>query len=244
MALTKCKECGAEISTKAITCPKCGAKVPERTSFVTWLVLIFIIFVTYSILSSPTPTKSDSSETVSRGNTSEAGSAATVSEVKETPSQPEPAWHTSSSTDEMTGESRYFAFSPSVKPARSMSFPYSDVSGRLAVGCDSDSEWVYAIFDSAPNLANDETKDGYSLVRTRIKWDEELERVELTQNWGARSLHFSNAEYVIRQILTAREALFELQWHGEQPVYFKFSLNGSTKALQEIRGKCNANDAA
>ncbi|WP_412514572.1 MULTISPECIES: zinc-ribbon domain-containing protein [Shewanella] len=30
MALVKCKECGEEVSTKAKTCPKCGAKAPTK----------------------------------------------------------------------------------------------------------------------------------------------------------------------------------------------------------------------
>ena len=38
MSMAKCKECGAEISTKATACPKCGAKVPKRTSMFTWAV--------------------------------------------------------------------------------------------------------------------------------------------------------------------------------------------------------------
>ncbi|NJO35715.1 MAG: zinc ribbon domain-containing protein [Rhodospirillales bacterium] len=41
MALIKCKECGKEISRSAKTCPNCGYK-PRRTSFLTWLVTIFI----------------------------------------------------------------------------------------------------------------------------------------------------------------------------------------------------------
>lgn len=32
MAMTKCKECGAEVSTKAEACPKCGAKQAKKTS--------------------------------------------------------------------------------------------------------------------------------------------------------------------------------------------------------------------
>ncbi|MGN0661475.1 MAG: zinc-ribbon domain-containing protein, partial [Oscillospiraceae bacterium] len=42
MALTKCKECGYEISKKAKNCPNCGAPA-NRTSCLTWLVLILII---------------------------------------------------------------------------------------------------------------------------------------------------------------------------------------------------------
>ena len=42
MALTKCKECGEEISKKATQCPKCGAPAKKKTSLVTWMITIFI----------------------------------------------------------------------------------------------------------------------------------------------------------------------------------------------------------
>ena len=38
MALTKCKECGHDVSNKAKSCPKCGAPAPKRTSILTWIV--------------------------------------------------------------------------------------------------------------------------------------------------------------------------------------------------------------
>ena len=44
MALTKCKECGEEISKNAEKCPKCGAPQKKKTSLFTWLVTIFVIF--------------------------------------------------------------------------------------------------------------------------------------------------------------------------------------------------------
>lgn len=51
MALTKCSECGHEISKTASACPSCGAKV-KRTSFVTKLVLgLIVLGVIGSILS-------------------------------------------------------------------------------------------------------------------------------------------------------------------------------------------------
>lgn len=42
MALKKCKECGHEVSTSAAACPSCGAKVPKKTSMITWIVVLFI----------------------------------------------------------------------------------------------------------------------------------------------------------------------------------------------------------
>ncbi len=46
MALVKCKECGAEISDKALDCPKCGARLrkPKRTLFGKIVKFTFIAF--------------------------------------------------------------------------------------------------------------------------------------------------------------------------------------------------------
>jgi len=44
MAMTKCKECGNEISTKADACPKCGAKI-RRTGCLTMGIAILIALV-------------------------------------------------------------------------------------------------------------------------------------------------------------------------------------------------------
>lgn len=96
MALVKCKECGEDVSTKAKTCPKCGAKAPKKTSLFTWLVLAFIIFVVYAANQAPTvPSKPKSTSTSTVLQKSEA-----VKKV--TP--PKPSWVTSTSKDEMTGK--------------------------------------------------------------------------------------------------------------------------------------------
>lgn len=44
MAMTTCKECGSELSTKAEACPKCGAKVP-RTSAAASGCLVIVVFI-------------------------------------------------------------------------------------------------------------------------------------------------------------------------------------------------------
>ena len=50
MALTKCKECGNEISTKAEACPKCGAKRPKATSGFTWIMGGLVGLMVYSCI--------------------------------------------------------------------------------------------------------------------------------------------------------------------------------------------------
>lgn len=46
MALINCKECGAEVSDKALVCPKCGARLrkPQRTFFGKLIKYSFIGF--------------------------------------------------------------------------------------------------------------------------------------------------------------------------------------------------------
>jgi hypothetical protein len=45
MALKPCRECGAQVSTAATSCPKCGAGTPKKTSVLTWVIAGFAAFV-------------------------------------------------------------------------------------------------------------------------------------------------------------------------------------------------------
>ena len=45
MAIKPCKECGNQISDKAESCPQCGAKQRKKTSWITWGVGIFVVFL-------------------------------------------------------------------------------------------------------------------------------------------------------------------------------------------------------
>lgn len=49
MALTKCKECGGQVSTTANACPHCGAKVPKQTGgcglVIGWLIIAFFLMM-------------------------------------------------------------------------------------------------------------------------------------------------------------------------------------------------------
>ncbi len=43
MALKKCRECGGDVSTKAASCPKCGAKL--KGSGIGCLIVIIIVII-------------------------------------------------------------------------------------------------------------------------------------------------------------------------------------------------------
>jgi hypothetical protein len=119
-----------------------------------------------------------------------------------------------------------------------MNFPYSDVKAWLGVGCDGSNEWAYIGFNKSPNLVDTETEDGYNTIRTRIKWNDSIQKVTLIQEWGASFIHFQNDRDAISKIVSSNSALLELKWHGQQATYFKFPLDGSSAALKSMRSKC------
>jgi hypothetical protein len=224
MALINCKECNEQISNQAKSCPKCGAKTPKKTSWFTWTIIIFIILIIYFSTNTSTNTSPQT-----KGET-----------ATQTPEKAviKPTWETSTSKDEMTGEMSAYMHSPEASSSKDMDFPYSDTKAWIGVGCNKKSEWAYVGFSNTPNLANTENEDGYHVINTRIKWDSKIEKVALTQNWGADFLHFPDDSSTIKKLEASKTVLLELQWHGQQPTYFEISLEGTAKALSEIRAKC------
>lgn len=148
------------------------------------------------------------------------------------------AWDVGVSKDEMTGKKKSYATSSMVKSTKPMGFPYKGVKSWLGIGCNNESTWVYAGFTSSPNLSGDKTKSGFNEIKTRIKWDDDVEKTTLTQTWGAKALHFNNDDMVIKRIVKANSVLLELNWHGNGPTYFNYSLNGSSKAIKKLAKEC------
>ena len=52
MALTKCRECGQEISSEAVSCPHCGAPKPQKKSSLesSFQGILGILFITFLVL--------------------------------------------------------------------------------------------------------------------------------------------------------------------------------------------------
>lgn len=148
-------------------------------------------------------------------------------------------WNTHNSVDEMTGESSNFAISPAVTSTTQMSFPYGGTEGRLVVACNEQQEFTYLMFTQSPNLLNTDTQDGYDRISTRIRWDDEVENITMTQEWGSSALHFRHASNVISKIMSSNKVLLELNWYGNGRTYFEFSLNGSADAISKIRQSCS-----
>lgn len=61
MALRKCKECGKDVSTKAKSCPNCGAIVKKQTSCLTYFVVIILAIIIIKMIAGSSSTQPSSS---------------------------------------------------------------------------------------------------------------------------------------------------------------------------------------
>ena len=145
-------------------------------------------------------------------------------------------WSISSEKDEMSEEISWYANSPTVTATEEMGFPYKGTKAWIGVGYDGDNTWAYFGFTNQPNITNDDTKDGYNVIPVRIKFDDDIKKTFLRQDWGSKFLHIRNKN-LIEDIKKHKTLLLELKWHGEDEVYFEFPLNGSADAINKIHNK-------
>jgi|GEM_PF-1108099 hypothetical protein len=241
MSLINCPECSNKISSEAPSCPKCGfvngAKKKKKTGIFTKMFAFFLVVVFIGRIASLQDNDSYSKNTGRSTSSGTASNSSPVSNEKDS-SERRPSWSTVSSKDEMTQKESHYATSPYVSSTKPMRFPYQDIDSWIGVGCNSDSHWVYFGFSKAPNLTNKETRDGYNDIGTQVKWDDTIEDVRLIQKWGARSLNFHEKDNILERLMKSRNVLLSLDWHGQNNVYFKYSLNGSSAAINEILSKC------
>lgn len=82
MALVKCKECGADVSSKAAACPKCGAKPTKKTSIFTWVVLVVTLIAAWAMITGESGLSSSSSTTAAAGSSPSARKAEALKGVE------------------------------------------------------------------------------------------------------------------------------------------------------------------
>lgn len=128
MAMTKCKECGNEISTKADACPKCGAKQVRTSGCAKVVLLFFGLIFFFAILGQCSRNGDDGTPAAS---TTTSAAPATVPESAAaapggTPPTPQPGaqWHYSQDEDPMAKGTAYHAAVLSTNTVN-FTFPYS-----------------------------------------------------------------------------------------------------------------------
>ncbi len=131
MAMTKCRECGAQISTKAEACPNCGAKRKSNSGCGTLIGVAVLIVVALALIgqcsSNTSPTTSSSANQTSTPHASAAlvnQPQASTSPARATAPQPGSQWDYRQDKDPMGKGAAYFASVLSNNTVN-FGFPYS-----------------------------------------------------------------------------------------------------------------------
>lgn len=224
MALKACKECGHNVSTSAESCPSCGAPIKKRRSGGRGggcLLGVVAFFVLAALIATCEPPGYQEQPTSIE------------------PSKPVvPVWTSRSQKDQMTGDIRGVALSPNAGPTQKQDFPLHNLLAWLNVNCSGSREWAAIGFTSPPNLIDDETRDGYNLIQTRLRWDSTIHETTLLQEWGSDFLQFDEDAVAIQRIQAGETVLLELNWYSHGRIYFEFDLTGSSAAIAEMRRIC------
>gem|GEM_PF-727891 len=146
-------------------------------------------------------------------------------------------WTVNVSKDIMTGEETWYASLPEVPPVSPVGLLYQGIKAVLGVGYDREDEWVYIQFNFPPILDDTEFKGDYKIINTRIKWDDEIEGVQL-YHVGLVSdvIYFLDNKNVVSKIINSDTMLLELTMDSEK-VYFQFPLEGANEAINELYKK-------
>lgn len=145
------------------------------------------------------------------------------------PPTPQTTWRTINFVDEFGDFNGRGAVSDSVSSRRPMSFPYSDVTARLFVDCDS--AWIR--FSDSPNLTDGDIASGYNSYSLPVRVDGNDEgRWRARQSFGDSDLRFESDATVIAAWSSGTTFAIALPWYGEQAVAFQWDLEGSTAAIQ------------
>lgn len=242
MALTKCKECGAEVSKKAETCPSCGAPVSPKRKPVgcgTAIVLVIFAFVMVSVFQAITGVSQGPSSNRIPDTNAAVGSQSAA---------PKPQWQEARPfTNEMNGKVTYGAYSPDAEPSTPLDFPYSNMKGSLFFVCQGPqrtNEQIYFEFTQPPNIASYASKlrDGYAEIDASIKFrNRSAQQIKLTQRPGSKRLLVASGGVTADELRRHESIKLELSLYGDKRAVFTYELEGSSAAIEAARSKCKSN---
>ena len=140
-------------------------------------------------------------------------------------------WETSSSVDEMSDEKSAYAYSSNVPSSK------NDNESWLGFGCDKSGRWAYFGFDHKIILEND---DIYGDFKARVRFDnDKAESWDMNLKKNGNFIHLSDDYKFIRLMQEKNVVKLELQeYRQNKPTYYKYSLSGSTAAINKAKELC------
>ena len=140
----------------------------------------------------------------------------------------------------MSGRETFFITTNWISPKYPMSFPYQKNESSIIIARTKNGTGIMIFFQftTAPSINDTKINDGSNKIITRIKFGEQLERIRLDQKWGSKYLSVYSEIAIIQNLWNAKEVLLELNWHGSNNIYFKYSIEGVLEEIDHLKAKC------
>ena len=156
-------------------------------------------------------------------------------------------WKVEQVRDIMDGSIGVWASSENTKPINKMKFPYNDVEAKLSFFCSNgtpeDGVKHGLIQIQLTSLSIDSTSRAsqykqYYLLDTRVKWDKDLEILNLIGEKTKNSLTTEATDTLIQKLMKHNNMILELPWYKQGTVYFNFRLIGASENINKARKIC------
>lgn len=143
--------------------------------------------------------------------------------------------------DPMAVNESYYATSDSFAPMKNLSFPYSDARSWIGVGCNTDNQyWAFIGFNKA-NFTGGQWNKGTKYHFAKIKYDDRINQVYLSESSDGRkflTVGTGDKSAFIMGLKTSNTVITGVPWYEHGDVWFKYSMNGSTNAINTVFKKC------
>lgn len=216
MALKNCKECGSQISDKAVSCPICGAKQPKKTSIIALVLAGLVLLVVISGILK----KNDSDKEVAQNSNT------ATKDVK----QPVQNWIVTESTDEMRN-TKSVTMTNISKNSVDFEFPYQGGSNLHLIVRNRGGEKDLIIGISKGQF----TCSSYQGCNVQFKFDDQaIQTIEMVGSDSRDSdvLFVSSSkttDALINRIANSRKLVVEPNFYKEGKRQFTFDLDGFKK---------------
>ena len=75
-------------------------------------------------------------------------------------------------------------------------------------------------------------------INTRIKFDENVQNVQLIQLLEHKVAIFFKNENDEKRLFKSNKILLELDWYNEGKIYFEYDVKGVSQAIKNMKKKC------
>ncbi len=142
--------------------------------------------------------------------------------------------------DNLTGKIDAHGASSPFATSRDLVSPYEGTRGRIYYQCNVDGgEFAFLRFTKQPNLTDGSYGSGnYKNHNVRAAWDGQVTAIPMSQAFGSNDMDFQSSSAIIDSLLAKNTFAVELRWYGAGRVAFRFTLRGSTAAIEQARKKC------